>query len=98
MPTIVKGAPRVDETLTESTVLWRYIDLVRLIDLLRTGTLYFVRGDQLEDKFEWSFTKTIKEVISQSYTKNKIDFTYEAFRGQLRKCVFVNCWHASRDD
>lgn len=93
-----KGKPRVDRALSSNTALWRYLDAAKFLDFLHSGILYFCRGDQFQDKFEGTFTKSLKERIEASYVNQRTAFTYEEFRKRLREKVFINCWHANRDD
>ena len=94
----IPGKPRVSSSLTDEDVLWRYLDAAKLLDFIHNHTLFFSRGDQFEDKFEGSFTDSLKHAIELSYKDNNIDFSYAEFRRRLRERVFVNCWHQSADD
>lgn len=80
--------------LTKNVVLWRYLDLSKFIRLLQTSSLFFLRVDKFEDKFEGSFTASVKKLIERSYEENDIDFTYEQFKAGLKKGIFINCWHS----
>lgn len=95
---IVQGKPKVSGDLNDKTVLWRYLDAAKYLDFLHNNTLYFSRGDQFEDKYEGSFTQSVKRAIERSYKENKIDFTFDEFKKRLRERVYLNCWHASSDD
>lgn len=46
------------------------------------------RGDLFQDKFEGSFTPSLRTAIEESYGNNKIDFTYADFKKNLRECVY----------
>jgi hypothetical protein len=60
--------------------------------------LYLCRADKFEDQFEGSFTQSIRHAIEKSYADNKIDATYDVFKDNLRKSIYVNCWHKSPND
>jgi hypothetical protein len=94
----MKGKPVVDPELTDDMILWRYLDTAKYLDFLRGRDLFFCRGDQFEDKYEGSFTSSIKHAIEQAYQKNHIAMAYEEFKKRLRERVFVNCWHKSPND
>lgn len=98
MAIIVKGVPRVDGRLSNSTILWRYLDAAKFLDFIHGKTLFFARGDGFEDKFEGAFTQSVEHAIQQAYDANNINFTCAEFGKKLRERVFVNCWHASQDD
>lgn len=95
---LVPGKARLGARLADADVLWRYLDAAKFLDYLHNQTLFFCRGDQFEDKFEGSFTQSLRHAIEQSYQVNNIPFTYDEFRERMRQRVFVNCWHRSRDD
>lgn len=92
------GNARIGANLDAGDVLWRYLDAAKFLDFLHNNTLFFCRGDQFEDKFEGSFTQSLRHTIEESYKVNNIPFTYEEFRRRVRERVFVNCWHRSKDD
>lgn len=64
MTLIIKGKARVDDQLNETTILWRYLDTAKFLDLIHNQRLFFIRGDQLEDKFEGAFTTSIRQAIA----------------------------------
>lgn len=88
----------VDNNLKDSNVLRRYLDVPRFVSFLKTSSLYLCRSDLFPDKFEGSFTLTVKDAICNAYKKNKIEYTYEKFRKELREGVFLNCWSRGVDD
>lgn len=92
------GKARIGARLRSTDVLWRYLDAARFVDFLQNRTLFFCRGDQFEDKFEGSFTQSIRHTIEESYKTNNIQFTYDEFRRRIKERVFINCWHRSKDD
>jgi hypothetical protein len=91
-------APHVDPQLQDSDVLWRYLDAAKFWAFLNSQQLFLARGDQFEDKFEGAFTKSLRHAIEQSYTENKIEFTFEEFKQRLRERVFIGCWRLGHDD
>jgi hypothetical protein len=88
----------IDDSLKEENVLRRYLDMPRFISFLKSSTLYLCRSDLFQDKFEGSFTVSVKDAIINSYNKNKIEYTYEKFKKELREGVFINCWSLGADD
>ncbi|OGP54454.1 MAG: hypothetical protein A2Y65_09745 [Deltaproteobacteria bacterium RBG_13_52_11] len=88
----------IDEKLKDGDVLRRYLDMPRFISFLKTSSLYLCRSDLFSDKFEGSFTFSVKEAISNAYRKNQIEYTYEKFKKELREGVFINCWSLGMDD
>lgn len=88
----------VDPVLSDRRVLRRYLDLPKFIDLLRTQSLYLRRADLFQDKFEGSFTPSLRSAIEEAYDGHKTDFSYEKFKKELRESVYVNCWSLGVND
>ena len=82
----------VSPGLSLSNVLWRYMDLPKFIDLLESKSLRLSRGDKFSDKFEGSFTPSLKLLITQAYEDNGISMTYAEFKDKLRERIYINCW------
>ena len=88
----------VDSRLKLNNVLRRYLDVPRFINFLMSSSLYFCRTDLFPDKFEGSFTPSVRDAICAAYKKNKIKYTYEKFKKELREGVFISCWSLGTDD
>lgn len=88
----------VDLALQDRLVLRRYLDLPKFIELLRTQSLYLRRADLFQDKFEGSFTPSVKAAIAEAYGVHNIDFSYEKFKTELREGVYINCWSLGLND
>ena len=74
--------------------IWRYLDFTKFVSLLETESLYFSNIDSLNDPFEGSFSK-INEVFRPLIHKSE-ELTPEMITEkvkELRKTVYVNCWH-----
>ena len=93
-----KSKVKVDSILRSGNILRRYLDVPRFINFLMTSSLYLCRSDLFPDKFEGSFTPTVRDAICAAYSKNKIEYTYEKFKKELREGVFINCWSLGVDD
>jgi hypothetical protein len=86
------------QIIPDSEILWRYMDLWKFGDLLRTSTLYFSRPDKLKDPFEGRFSpgnlrqrSRSDEAFRQAYNIDDRDTrTYPELH---RKLVFISCWH-----
>ena len=55
------GHHEVFRALPDSAVLWRYMDLTKLMALLEDRALHFARSDLLGDPFEGSMTAPMTE-------------------------------------
>lgn len=63
-----------------NTIVWRYIDFTKFVDLINSGTLYFQRADRFEDPYEGLYP--VKAIIDTEFKEYDI----------VRKQTFVNCW------
>ena len=76
------------------TRLWRYTSLARLLDLLRTQSLFLSRVDLLEDPFEGTFSEGSIEKHAAEWGEGGVD--HMTTLSQWAPCrTFVSCWHAS---
>lgn len=53
--------------MNDDTILWRYQDIPRYIDLLLKRQLFFSRADRFEDPFEGAFVNPHKESLSKEF-------------------------------
>jgi len=94
----LKGYDIVDSGLTPSNILWRYMDLGKFIDLLESRSLRLSRADTFSDKFEGSFTPSLKLLIEKAYDENGLQMTYREFKDKLRERIYINCWCNRKTD
>lgn len=86
------------EQLLVSNKLWRFIDLYKFEDLIKSQSLYFSRLDQFSDKLEGVSPNSCIKAILNDQEKNK-DQKKEAIRlykirmESNRKVGFACCWH-----
>ena len=74
--------------------IWRYLDFTKFVSLLETKSLFFSSIESLNDPFEGSFSK-INEALRPLIHKSE-ELTPEMISEkvkELRRSVFVNCWH-----
>ena len=95
---IEKNYQLIDPKLSKSNILWRFMDLSKFLALLEERKLFLCRPDAFHDKFEGSFTNSIKKAIEKAYKEHDIEFTYDKFKRCLHERVFINCWHNSKYD
>ena len=89
-------------TPPDDTVIWRYMDLAKYVDLLRSAALYFARADKLGDPYEGSIPiSTVRKrvatmAILQQQMKADTDLPtgLEHFKN-LPRFTLVNAWHCS---
>ena len=83
-----------------SQIVWRYLDLWKFDDMLRTSSLYFCRCDKFRDPLEGRLSKQGIHGTSASdkafTARYPIAADYHASAAAqevARGCMFVNCWH-----
>jgi hypothetical protein len=67
----------------KETIVWRYLDFTKLVDLITSSRLFFCRSDNFEDPFEGIF-----RLKDYEQTKNMFDTQHIT-----KKFYFLNCWH-----
>ena len=77
----------------DETVIWRYMDMNRLLSLLRTSRLHLSRLDHLGDPWEGTWPQPVLDAYRSRATISKVEFLLDT--DQLQKKTFVNCWHIS---
>jgi hypothetical protein len=87
-------------TPRDETILWRYLDLARILDMLERRVLWFARADEFEDPLEGSWTDSELKALSSSaefLSHSEINpAAKRLFREAkiMRESTFVSCWHA----
>jgi hypothetical protein len=83
---------QADTDIRQSSILRRYMDLPKLLDLLSTNTLYCRRADGFADRLEGalfpSFRKSLNEAFARGDVPNDADYFYR----RSRMGSYVSCW------
>ena len=93
---------KIDDSLTDDVVLWRYMDLSKLVALL-SGGLWLARADTFKDRHEGRFPDEMRELLREAY-KTLPDGPggevkdAEDFQEYLLKNTFISCWHQNSDE
>ena len=75
-----------------NTIIWKYLDLSKFVDLLLTRQLFMSRADKFEDQYEGTFSEPTFEEI------RKISSDNPAFLHQYKKHrerVVISSWHTN---
>lgn len=74
------------------TIVWKYLDLSKFVDLLLTRQLFMSRSDKFEDQHEGTFSEpTFKEIKKLSEDNPDFLKTYK----RQREKVVISSWHLS---
>lgn len=79
-------------TLPENpdTIVWKYLDLSKFLDLLISKKLFMSRSDKFEDQYEGTFSEPTYEEIKKLSVNNPEFITY--YKSHREKVV-VSSWH-----
>ena len=76
--------------LAPNTMVWKYLDLSKFLDLLLHKQLFMARSDKFEDQYEGTFSEpTFVEI--QKLSEHKPEFL-EYYKNH-RKNVVISSWH-----
>ena len=90
--------------------IWRFIDLEKYENLLKTSTLYFARSDKLGDELEGTRTDIERMLVQKDkeklaemlhwneQDKQRMKQLDSATDRDLLQHIFVNCWHMYNGD
>ncbi len=91
-----KNHPVFREPDNPNIKVWRYMDFTKFVSLIDRKALYFARADLFGDAFEGAMPRHNYRYYSllevNPYTPERIKELSE-IREQVRKNVFMNCWH-----
>jgi hypothetical protein len=73
-----------------NTIVWKYLDLSKFLDLLMSQKLFMSRSDKFEDQYEGTFSEPTFEEIKKLSTDNP-DFL--KFYKSRREKVAISSWH-----
>lgn len=86
----------------ERLKIWRYMDFVKLVDLLDKSALFFPRADRLGDPFEGSHGRAYVAEMRSAFKEDKdseqlLRNLGAAYR-KIVKFTFLNCWHINEHE
>ena len=81
-----------NSTLPENpdTIVWKYLDLSKFLDLLLSQKLFMSRSDKFEDQYEGTFSEPTFEEIKK-LSENNPDFL-DYYKSKREK-VIISSWH-----
>jgi hypothetical protein len=82
--------PNINLTVDSNTIVWKYLDLSKFVDLLLNRKLFMSRSDKFEDQYEGTFSEPTFEEIRKLSIDNPDFLDYYKTR---RKNVVISSWH-----
>ncbi|MBN1639089.1 MAG: hypothetical protein JW866_08985 [Ignavibacteriales bacterium] len=82
-------------TPVNDTIIWRYMDLWKFLDIIENNKLYLTRLDQFEDKYEGRIPKRITKNLEENNPLKKTDdYSEYAFK----KSTYVSSWNIEQNE
>lgn len=72
------------------TIVWKYLDLSKFLDLLLSQKLFMSRSDKFEDQYEGTFSEPTYEEIKKLSKENPNFLSYYKIH---REKVAISSWH-----
>ena len=82
--------PNIKLTENTDTVIWKYLDLSKFLDLLLSQKLFMSRSDKFEDQYEGTFSEPTYEEIKKLAINNPEFLNYYKTH---REKVAISSWH-----
>ena len=88
------NVPRItaDPEIRQESILRRYMDLPKLLDLLHTKSLYFRRADGFPDRLEGALFPSFRKSLDEAFARNKVPYGADYFYRRSRVGNYVSCW------
>jgi hypothetical protein len=82
--------PNIKLPQDPDTIVWKYLDLSKFLDLLLSQKLFMSRSDKFEDQYEGTFSEPTFEEIKKLSTNNPDFLNYYKTH---REKVAISSWH-----
>ena len=82
--------PNINLPENPDTIVWKYLDLSKFLDLLISRKLFMSRSDKFEDQYEGTFSEPTFEEIKKLSVNNP---EFLAYYKSHREKVAVSSWH-----
>jgi hypothetical protein len=82
--------PNIKLPQDPDTIVWKYLDLSKFLDLLLSQKLFMSRSDKFEDQYEGTFSEPTFEEIKKLSTNNPDFLDYYKTH---REKVAISSWH-----
>ena len=92
------AAVSLEPGINRRLILRRYMDLPKLLDLLRTGSLYLRRADGFPDRLEGALFPALRASLDEAHQRGQTDGNADYFYRRGRLGNFVSCWSIGAKD
>lgn len=77
---------------SDETIIWKYLDLSKFLDLLLSKSMFMSRSDKFEDQYEGTFSEPTYQEIKKLLADNPEYL--DAYKTK-RKNIIISSWHAN---
>lgn len=81
-----------DTDIRQESILRRYMDLPKLLDLLHTRSLYFRRADGFSDRLEGALFPSFRKSLDEAFAEKQVPHDADYFYRRARAGNYVSCW------
>lgn len=81
-----------DTDIRQESILRRYMDLPKLLDLLHTRSLYFRRADGFSDRLEGALFPSFRRSLDEAFAQKAVPHGADYFYRRARVGSYVSCW------
>ena len=81
-----------DPDIRQESILRRYMDLPKLLDLLHTRSLYFRRADGFSDRLEGALFPSFRKSLDEAFAQKQVPHDADYFYRRARVGNYVSCW------
>lgn len=86
------------EKLSEDTTLWRYMDIIKFLDLIQNKQLYFSNIEGFNDPYEGFISPEFKKYEMEKLSSLEDKEFYEKNQKEKLKNYFISCWNADKNE
>ena len=81
-----------DPDIRQESILRRYMNLPKLLDLLHTSSLYFRRADGFSDRLEGALFPSFRKSLNEAFARKEVPHDADCFYRRARLGNYVGCW------
>jgi hypothetical protein len=85
------------ETPPDDTVLWRYLDLLRFMEIIQRRKLWFSSASKFEDPLEGTWTDGELNQVNELYGREEAKAWLSGSLKE-RAAIYVNCWRQGSNE
>lgn len=81
-----------DSEIRQESILRRYMDLPKLLDLLHTRSLYLRRADGFSDRLEGALFPSFRRSLDEAFARKEVLHDADCYYRRARVGNYVSCW------